>query len=379
MKISTIKLLIIEFALIIFLILNIFVINIKNIYLLAGILLLFIILTIILLGYEKNRQRFKKDIILNIILYTFIFKIILYVSGIFLGFLRSGYSYSLTGIIKNIVPMLVLTLVCEMLRYCINVKGQNNKLVLILSAIVFIFIDITIRVNINLIENKRILLETIFMILLPSISKNILLTYLSVKFGYNVNIVYLIIMELSIYILPIVPNINDYLSAVINLLFPIYILYSTYKSIEKYSAEREIIYYRKSKKIIYITISILIIIMISLTSGIFPVYGLAVGSNSMHNSIDRGDVVIVQKIKRDKINSLQEGDILVYQYQKKVIVHRIVKKMVENNNITFKTKGDNNKDEDAWVVDEENVIGTTLFKIKYIGYPTVLLNELISK
>lgn len=379
MKISTIKLLTIEFVLVIFLILNIFVINIENIYLLSGIILLFMTLTIFLLGYEKNRQRFKKDIILNIVLYTLIFKIIIYILGIFFGFLRTGYSHSLIGITENIVPMLLLILVCELFRYCINVKGQNNKLILIISVIIFVLVDITTKVDISLLENKKTLLETIFTIILPSISKNILLTYFSVKFGYNVNIVYLIIMELSIYILPIVPNLGNYLNSVINLLFPVYILYSTYKNMEKYSIYTEQITNRKVNKIIYTIIIILIIIIVSLTSGIFPIYSLAIGSNSMHNYINRGDVVIVQKIKEKNINSLQKGDILVYQYQNKVIVHRIVEKKLEKGIITFRTKGDNNKQEDNWIVKKENIIGKTLFKIKYIGYPTVLLNEMIKE
>ena len=37
--------------------------------------------------------------------------------------------------------------------------------------------------------------------------------------------------------------------------------------------------------------------------------------------------------------------------------------------------GDNNETVDANLVDEENVLGTVKYIVKYIGYPTVWLNE----
>ena len=84
------------------------------------------------------------------------------------------------------------------------------------------------------------------------------------------------------------------------------------------------------------------------------------------------DFIIVGKLSK-------KGTILVYNHDKKIIVHRIVKVINNNGNISFITKGDNNNANDSWTVSSNDVIGTTRFKIKYIGMPTVMLNDLLNK
>ena len=54
-------------------------------------------------------------------------------------------------------------------------------------------------------------------------------------------------------------------------------------------------------------------------------------------------------------------------------MHRVI----EVNDNTFKTKGDNNDEEDAWVVNKKDIIGITKVRIPLLGYPTVWLNELL--
>ncbi len=120
-------------------------------------------------------------------------------------------------------------------------------------------------------------------------------------------------------------------------------------------------------------------ITIALTSGIFPIYALSVGSESMVPNIYKGDVIIVKKIDKNKIRELKINDILVFKYNKKVIVHRIVEITKINNHYYFKTKGDNNNEVDNWTIEENNIIGFASWKVRYIGYPTVWLNEMLNE
>ena len=57
-------------------------------------------------------------------------------------------------------------------------------------------------------------------------------------------------------------------------------------------------------------------------------------------------------------------------------MHRVER--IENENGIFKiiTKGDNNTQEDTNPVYEEQIIGKVIFKIKYLGLPSVWLNKL---
>lgn len=378
MKISAIKLLIIELVLALFLFLNIFVINIKNGYIISIILLLFLGVTIVALGYEKNRQRFKKDIILNIIIYTFLFQIILYLIGLFLGFIRNPYSLSFLNIIKNIFPILLIIVISELLRYCINIKGQNKKYLLIISILIFVLIDVSLQIHLYDLRNKKEVFELVSYIILPSISKNLLLTYFSIKFGYAAGILYRLIMELPTYFMPIFPDINAYLNAVFNFLFPLFLFYINYWNFEP---KEEAVNIRK-KNVIYKVSGVIAVcfltIVIILTSGIFSIYALVIGSGSMTPTINKGDVAIIKKFNSDDLKELKEKDILVFQYDKKVVVHRIVEIHEVNGNFTYRTKGDNNEAEDGWIIDEKKVIGKVISRVPLVGYPTVWLNEMLS-
>lgn len=379
MKKSVIKILAIESVFLVFSLLNILVIKITNLYIMSSILLLFTAIAIFLLGYEKSQKRFGKDIILNFIIYTIIFQILINLLGLIFGYLNNGYSMNFVNIIKNILPIILVIITSEFLRYCINIKGQNNKITIILSVIIFIMLDISLQSHLFNFNDKKDVVELICTIIFQSISKNILLTYSSIKFGYQGNIIYRLIMELPIYILPIIPNINIYLESIIQFIFPIIILYIISKNFEKNKIQELDI--RKSSfksKILAMLLIIICTMTISLTSGIFSIYALSIGSESMVPNIHKGDVVIVKKIKQKDIEILKEKDILVFNYNKKVIVHRIVEKSMKDNKYYFKTKGDNNNNIDDWIIEENDVIGIAKFKIRFIGYPTVWLNEYLN-
>ena len=63
--------------------------------------------------------------------------------------------------------------------------------------------------------------------------------------------------------------------------------------------------------------------------------------------------------------------------QNKVVVHRVTEINKDDGIYIFRTKGDNNKEEDNWVVTEANLIGLTNHKIPLIGLPSVWLYEFV--
>ena len=376
MRKSEIKLCIIELFTLFILFLITFVTNRISPYYIIVLLVIIFGITVFLVGYEKDRHRFRTDIILNIIIFTVGFQVLTYIAGIFLGFVKNGYSLTFLNIIKNIFPIFLVIIISELLRYEWSTKGERNKLVLVLSAIVFIAIDTVMSIHLYDFSISSDIIKCITIIFLPSIAKNILLTFLSLKFGYSGNITYRLVMELPIYFLPILPNFNLYLEAIIMLLFPLFITYRTYLTFRE-KKEPEV----RKKRWISITASIilgvLLFVNIILTSGIFKYYSIVVGSGSMHPAIQKGDLIIVEKIKKEHLDQINENDILVYLKEKQIIVHRVVNITYENSQYTFETKGDANEVKDPWVIDEKDVIGKVKIDIPYIGYPTVWLNELL--
>jgi len=138
-------------------------------------------------------------------------------------------------------------------------------------------------------------------LLLPIISNNIVSTYISKKVGYKANIIWLLIIRLYYYVIPIIPNLNEYMDSIIFIIIPIIIGYKVKRFYEKEEINKE----EKEKKIDYavtIITSIVIIITVYLTSGYFKYSALTIGSGSMNPEIKIGDVVVIEKIEKNYVN-----------------------------------------------------------------------------
>ena len=375
MKTSEKRLALIQVATIIILLLDIFVTKKLEEYGIVIFLGLVLAITILSLGHEKKRNLYEKDNILSILIYCFIYYIIIYLSGIIIGFLRTRYSLTPIGILRNTVPIILTIVISEFLRYEMLSKTPKNKVLIVLTCLLFVTIDTKLVAYAYDLNTNLGIIKLCYMSVLPILSKNFLLTYLCYKFGYVPCIIYRLIMELPVYIIPIVPNINEYFKTIIELLLPAYILWRTYKEFGSKKGKSDI---RRSFIVQRVTTVILLIfltITIALTSGVFKYYALAIGSDSMNPKIKKGDVVIVEKIPQDNIGTLKVGEVLVYKYNDIVVVHRIIKMEKINDNYYFRTKGDNNNTEDAWTIDQVSVIGKAVTMIPYAGIPTVWLSE----
>lgn len=380
MKRGYVKLYVLEISLLILLLANVLIFKIANPYILSGLLFLFLIVTIITLGIEKDNFRYKKDVFLNVVISLLVYYFLTYFLGLFTGFLKSSYSLRLVNIFRNAFPILLVILVCEVLRYAWVTKTKENKTGIILGYFVFLLIDVCLMLNTYDITTAIGITKMICLVVFPSITKNILLTYLTYKVGYKNCIFYRIVVDLSVYVLPIFPDFGEYINVLLETVLPIIILVRinnlfNYYSIRKVNESR----YTKKNLVIYSIITFALLTIVTLTSGYFRYYALTIGSGSMSPKIDKGDVVIVKKLKDSELYDIKKGDILVYNHDDRIIVHRVNKIINSNGQINFRTKGDNNSTADSWQVNEDDVIGIVKFKIKYIGMPTVALNELLNE
>ena len=375
LKKSEIKLLILEIFMILLFLANLIFLEADNYIIAMAIVVMFFISTFVL-GYEEDRHRFKKDGILFAIIFGLAYEIFIYVSGIFIGFLKSGYSLSLFTLLMNVLPFAMIITTGEVLRYVFLTKGEKRTIFYVLTFILFILIDTSANIFQYDITNSRVLVEVICLILLPSIAKNFLLTYWMKRFGIYANIIYLCITSLLVFIVPIIPDFNKYLQAVIALIYPIIIYFITRRVLrENVSADTQI--KRNTNRIVSLTVIIFLLIIIALTSGIFKYYFLTIGSGSMEKELYIGDVVIVKKLNQSELKEIKEGTIIVFRMQNKVVVHRVTRISKEDGMFLFRTKGDNNEEEDNWVVTENNLIGLTEYKIPVIGLPSVWLYEFV--
>lgn len=376
MKKSYVKLYLIELLLFFIFILNSFVSSILNQYNMVIFLVVAIIIIKLMFGIERDRHRYTKHVMIEIIIYLLFYFILYYISGLFFSFARTGNYYTWYGLKNFIVPAALIVISKEILRNMILTKSEGNKMLIIVTCILFVFLDITNAIYYNRFETKYETFLFIALYLLPAISSNALCTYISIKNGYKPVILYLMILRLYPYLLPIVPNPSQYIVSVIDFAAPFLLwrrIYLFYQKEQDREVSRD--YHQKRHIIPLITALILVGIMVYFTSGYFHYHAIAVASGSMNPNVKKGDVVVIEKIEGN-YDLLQEGQVIAYRYDGVIIVHRLIKITKYKDHYYFYTKGDANSREDNWTVEEDMIIGIINYKVSYIGWPTVWLNEL---
>ncbi len=369
------KLLLFELIIFLILILNSFVWNILTKYTIILFLIIILIIFKFIFGFEKDKHRYTKDIILDTIIFLITFFLLYYLLGVIIGFAKSGNHYTINGLKTFIIPITSLILLEEYFRYMIMCKAEGNRIVIITTILLFTFIDTTSAIYYTSFNSTYNTFIFIALSLLPAISKNIGFSYLVTKIGYKPLILYQLTISLYYYLIPIVPNPDKYISSIIQFALPILYCYKNYTFLQKTHDEKLERDYKK-KKVFPISVSIIIVsIIVYLTSGYFHFWSIAVASGSMEPKISKGDVVIIEKIDNN-YKKLKKGDIIAYKYKNVIIVHRIINIIEEKNKYYFYTKGDANNKEDNFVIKEDMVIGEVNHKIPFIGKATVWLNEI---
>ena len=87
-----------------------------------------------------------------------------------------------------------------------------------------------------------------------------------------------------------------------------------------------------------------------------------------------GDAIVYKAYDKNKTN-LDIGDVIVFDKAGTQTVHRITEIKKYNDEYRYYTKGDANSRQDDGYVTVNQIIGKVKFRIKYIGYPTLLVRR----
>ena len=101
-------------------------------------------------------------------------------------------------------------------------------------------------------------------------------------------------------------------------------------------------------------------------SGFFGIHRYLVVSGSMEPSLYAGDMVFVNS--NVEFENVKIGDVIIFQYEGKNIIHRVVDEAWIETERFLKTKGDNNKSADGYLTTEENFCGVAEYVIPKIGF-----------
>lgn len=349
--------------------------NIQFIYILKP--LLWIIIIFIVLSFPKLRA-FGKIRLTDMLQWTTVLLGGVYIGimmlcGMIVGFGRSPYDHSITGILINILLIFPALIGREMVRsYFVKSTAKKNYfLSLTIISLLFTLLNISPDLFAKL-STKLDILKLFGETFLPELCNNIFASYLVFLGSPLLSIIYLGMQQAFYWFSPIMPNINWITKALIGTLCPFFSLtYLKYTySIQAKEIKRESD--KNKNPLVLALVTTVFVLTLWFVIGVFPVRPYAIATGSMKPLIHPGDVVLVEKIEPRK---LKMGDIIQYKKGNIFVFHRVIDVVKENNETKYKTKGDNNSAADVELVETKDIKGKVIKTVPKIGWPTIFLRS----
>lgn len=341
----------------------------SNKFFTAGLLTISAISISLLLKRERQLKVNKRKILIIMIVFGILYVSLFYTMGIYTGFYRQNVRFGLKSIVQVIFPITTIIITTELIRNKLLLNDDKKSKVLV--TIIGTIIDISLYRGIYGFSNLESFLALLGFVTFAAIANNLLYTYVNLKYGKEPVIIYKLITIVYLFIIPVTPNVYIYFRTFVRMIYPllIYSYLEKYYNLDKYRDRPKEL---RNQVISLSTGTILIVLIIALVSCKFLYGVLVIGSESMTGSIEKGDLILF----KSKKENIEVGDVIVYKKDDLKIVHRVVAVKNINNEFRYYTKGDANPLPDDNYVTKQTLVGKVLFKIKYIGKPTLWLRNM---
>ena len=313
----------------------------------------------------------KGQVLMLMTVIALVYLMLYYLSGLRFGFFRSEHPFGLSSLLLHIIPIAAITVSTELIRSV--TLAEEDKLSDALCYILCVIAEVaTVSAFKGGFEN---IMDTVAAGLFPALISNLLYTYLSRRYGILPNITYRLIISLYFYVIPYVPAMADALFAFINLIVPIIIYWFIDALFEK---KRRYALAKRSRLAIPVTVvaASIMLFVIAVVSNQFYIGAYVIATPSMTGELNKGDAAIYERYDDQVIT---EGQVIAFEKNDRVVVHRVVEIERINGATRYYTKGDANEDIDLGYIGDSDIIGLVNFRIPYIGYPTLWLRELFDR
>lgn len=369
------KVYIIEFILLAILSFALFVPNTINKVTTSILLALCAIATIIFVKKEKVESIHSKKVTILLIIFAIIYLIAFYLMGVYFDYYKALITFNINTLLNYIIPTAIIIISSEIIRNRLFV--QNTKFTKLITFIIMVLIDLMLYTNIYTISGYEDIIEVIGFTLFASIACNLLYNYISNRYGVKGNIIYRLLTILYVYIIPYIPNVYVFFRAILRMIYP-YIIYQVLEY--TFETNKQIIAVEDKRKgiILKIILGVITIIIAMLISCQFKYGILVIGSGSMTGTINKGDAIVFKQY--DGEEKISEGQIIIFNNENNTkIVHRVIEVTQVNGETRYITKGDINDNPDDGYITKNSVIGTSIFRLKYVGFPTILIRDIFSR
>ena len=302
-----------------------------------------------------------------------LFMMLYYMSGLIFGYYYALVRFSLSTFLLYILPISVTIVASEIVRSIM--LAQNSRLVSFLSYLICLVAEVLVTAGLRSVHTSNALVDALGYYVFPAVTANILYHYIGGLYGKYPSIVYRLITTLALYIVPVTSKLSNAIYAFARLAVPL-LIYVFIKAL--YGKRKNTAQVRKRRVMLWVSTAVMAVLMLSfilLVSGQAK-YGLMViATESMSGEINKGDAVLY--VAYDD-QTIKEGQVIIFEKNKRYVVHRVVNIVIVDGAARYYTKGDANEDLDAGYITDADIVGLTDFKIPYIGMPTLWLHDLIS-
>lgn len=327
--------------------------------------------------HVKGQVKHKQTVYIWAFNAAVVFIIMSLIAGFFDGFGKSPYDHSLMGILQNSIIIGSALVGQELVRDYVlkSTLGRESKwpIPLMIGLMTFINLPLVQLTNMTGSQDVMIFMANIF---LPTLSENMLATYLVLYAGPVASVIYLGLVEAFEWLSPILPDLSWLTKGMIGMSVPIGALIMISQAYMKLTGHFKAYREKETKVYEWLPVTVTCVLIIWFTVGVFPIYPSAIATGSMKPGINPGDVVLVKKLQdRADIEDLQIGDIIQFKKESILVNHRIIDIVEEEDEMKYRTKGDNNSAQDADLVAAEDIKGTIVEVIPKIGWPTLILKN----
>jgi signal peptidase len=340
----------------------------------AAVFVVAAILTYFMVKKRSILSMNKQQVLLIMAVIAVVYLMLYYLTGIDLGFYKNIFGWNAISFFSRLVPAALIIAASEVYRWII--RAQDDRPADILCYLSCVLAEMIVCSTANVAVSSfssfmSLVAETMF----PAVVANLLYSYLSKRYGFYPNIVYRAITTLYIYLIPILPALSMAITSFINLFLPIGI----YLFIDAmYERKRRYALAKKSKLEVPITILAVaaMLITVMVVSNHFYVGSYVIATESMTGELNKGDVAIYERYEDQTVI---EGQVIAFEKDDIVVIHRVVEIQIINGQNRYFTKGDANENRDSDFIYDSDIIGLVTFKIPYLGYPTLWLRSLFAR
>ena len=319
----------------------------------------------------------KKQVLMIVIVCALVYVMIYYLTGLKFGFYKNPYRITVENFFRFFLPIAVIIVSTEIIRWVM--MAQKSKAAHALCYLSFVIAEMLVCSNLPAVTSFNRFMDLIAGAFFQALFSNLLYNYLSKRYGMYPNIAFRAIITLHSYFFPVTSQISNSLVYLFDLFLPIVVFLfidSLFEKKKRYALRRTSRILRVLSVILTAVVIIIMIGTVMLVSNQFQYGALVIATESMTGELNKGDVVIFESYDGQTI---QEGQVIVFENNNSMIVHRVVDIKIINGIARYYTKGDANEHNDAGYITNADIVGFANYKIPALGYPSLWLRKLFTK